>query len=190
VTVAVVPGVLGRNDARKAYGVTLDKRTDTVSVSSAFPRNHLSIPNRDGLAPIDEESVDAQGFLGIPQDVHRVGVYTGGGALDGTQGDVVIVGHVNWVGQGTGYLGDIGKLKQGQLVITRGDGPPQAWRVTGVSMYLKSAGLPQQIFRATGPRQLTLVTCGGELDVRELSYLSNVVVTARPVPTTVHSFRE
>jgi hypothetical protein len=181
VTLAVLPDVLGRTDARKAYAVD----GDAVVVSASFPRNHLSVPNRSSLAPIDKEGVDAQGFLGIPQDVHRVGVYTGAGRLDGTVGDVVIAGHVNWVGQGAGYLGDLGKLTIGDVVITRGNGAPHAWRVTKVSMYLKSLGLPQDIFRAKGPRELTLVTCGGVLDEQEHSYLSNVVVNARPVPTIV-----
>jgi hypothetical protein len=183
-TLAVLPDVLGRSDARKAY-VAVDR--DAVVVSASFPLNHLSVPNRSGLAPIDKEGVDAQGFLGIPQDVHRVGVFTGAGQLDGQIGDVVIAGHVNWIGQGAGYLGDLDKLKAGDVVITRGSAAPQAWRVTKVSMYLKSLGLPQDIFRAKGPRALTLVTCGGVLDEQEHSYLSNVVVTARPVPTVVRT---
>jgi hypothetical protein len=183
VTMAVVPQVLGRSDARQAYVKAVDH--DAVVVSAAFPRNHLSVPNRSSLAPIDAETVDVQGYLGIPQDVHRVGVYTGAGRLDGAVGDVVVVGHVNWAGQGAGYLGDIGQLRKGAVVVTRGDGLPRAWRVTGVTMYLKSVGLPQSIFRAAGPRALTLVTCGGVLDEQEHSYLSNVVVTARPVRTIV-----
>jgi hypothetical protein len=164
---------------------TYNAAQNAYVVSADFPRNHLSVPNRSGFAPIDKEGVDAQGYLGIPQDVHRVGVYTGAGKLDGRVGDVVIAGHVNWVGQGPGYLGDLGKLKRGQIVITRGDGLPTAWRITKVSMYLKSLGLPQSIFRAAGSRALTLVTCGGVLDEQAHSYLSNVVVTAEPVPTVV-----
>jgi hypothetical protein len=181
--VTLLPDVLGRNDARKMY--TYNAAQNAYVVSADFPRNHLSVPNRSGFAPIDKEGVDAQGYLGIPQDVHRVGVYTGAGQLDGNVGDVVIVGHVNWVGQGAGYLGDIGDLKKGAIVVTRGSGPPRAWRVTAVASYLKTAGLPQQIFRAHGPRALTLVTCGGVLDEQQHSYLSNIVVTAEPVRTIV-----
>lgn len=158
---------------------------NAVVVSSDFPANHLSVPNRSGVAPIDKEGIDSEGYLGIPQDVGRVGVYTGAGALDGKIGDVVIAGHVNWVGQGAGYLGDLDKLKVGDIVITRGTGAPRAWKITKVSMYLKSLGLPQDIFRATGARTLTLVTCGGVLDTSAHSYLSNVVVTAVPVPAVV-----
>jgi hypothetical protein len=180
VGITVVPELLSTTDA-KPYAV----RGDYVVVSADFPHNHLSVPNRAGLAPIDRETVDPQGYLGIPEDVHRVGVYTGAGKLDGAVGDVVIAGHVNYVGQGAGYLGDLSKLKAGQVIITRGAGAPKAWRVTKVSMYLKSLGLPQSIFRARGARQLTLVTCGGVLDANEGSYLSNVVVTARPVRTVL-----
>lgn len=181
--VTLLPDVLGRNDARKLY--SYNAAENAYVVSADFPHNHLSVPNRSGLAPIDKEGVDANGFLGIPQDVHRVGVFTGAGKLDGRIGDVVIAGHVNWVGQGPGYLGDLNKLKKGDVVVTRGAGMPQAWRITKVAMYLKSLGLPQDIFRAKGARALTLVTCGGVLDEQAHSYLSNVVVTAEPVLTVV-----
>jgi len=158
---------------------------NSVVVPAEFPKNHLSVPNRKGVAPIDKEGIDGDGYLGIPQDVGRVGVYTGAGQLDGSVGDVVIAGHVNWVGQGAGYLGDLDQLKIGDIIVTRGTGQPQAWKVTKVSMYLKSLGLPQDIFRAKGVRTLTLVTCGGVLDTSAHSYLSNVVVTAMPEPTVV-----
>ena len=177
--VSVLPTTVSQAD-QKPY-----VRGDFVVVEADFPKNHLSVANRNGYAPIDKQTVDDEGYLGIPEDVDRVGIYTGAGRLDGAKGMVVIAGHVNWGGQGEGYLGDIGKLKKGDVVVTRGTGAPRAWRVTRVNMYLKSLGLPQNIFRASGPRALTLITCGGILDPGAQSYLSNVVVTATPVRTYV-----
>jgi hypothetical protein len=156
-----------------------------VVVPASFTQNTIQIPSQSVTAPLDPEAVDRNGYLGIPDDVHRVGWYTGAGPLDGSQGDIVLAGHVNYVGQGTGAFGHLYVLKVGDVVITRGTGKPQAWRVSGLANYSKAQGLPQDMFRASGTRALTLVTCGGTLDSRHGTYLSNVVVTAVPVPTVV-----
>ncbi|UQX88217.1 class F sortase [Jatrophihabitans telluris] len=153
-----------------------------VVVPARFPRDTVSLPGQSVTAPIDPARVGADDYLQIPGDVQRVGHYVGGGGLDGTVGDLLLTGHVNYAGQGTGAFGRIGRLHVGDAVITRGSGRTQAWRVTGLTSYLKSDGLPASIFRPGGPRVLTLVTCGGTLDTKAHSYLSNIVVTAKPAP--------
>jgi len=157
--------------------------TASYRVPASFGHNLLQIPSQKVKAPIDPESVDPQGYLGIPADIQRVGYYTGGGPLDGTKGSLLVTGHVNWVGLGTGALGRIGELHKGDVVITRGKGKPQAWRVKSLVSYLKSRGLPQDIFRADGTRVLTLVTCGGVLE--NGNYNANIVVQLQPVKTIV-----
>ncbi|MCW2492130.1 MAG: hypothetical protein QOH56_1432 [Pseudonocardiales bacterium] len=156
------------------------KNLPPVEVPADFARNTMAIPGQQATAPIDAETVVGD-ELSIPGDVKRVGYYTGGGALDGKVGELLIAGHVNYSGQGTGVLGRIGFLHVGDAIITRGQGGPQAWRITGLTSYLKAEGLPSTIFRATGARGLALVTCGGTLDRQAHSYLSNIVVTAAPV---------
>lgn len=156
-----------------------------VSVPASFGKNKLAIPAQSVTAPIQSQVVDLASYLGVPSDVHEVGYYSGGGKLDGATGDLLIAGHVNYVGQGTGALGKIANLHIGDALITRGAGAPQGWRVTALTSYLKTSGLPAAIFRATGNRALTLVTCGGVLDHQTGSYLSNIVVTAMPVHTIV-----
>lgn len=159
-----------------------------VTVPASFPANTIQLPEQKVTAPIDPEGLDAQRFLGIPQDVRRVGWYTGAGPLDGgdpAKGDVVLAGHINYVGQGTGAFGHLYAVKPGEVVITRGTGKPQAWRIKSLADYAKTQGLPQDIFRSDGPRRLTMITCGGTLDSRDGNYLANVVVTAVPVPTKV-----
>ncbi|HEY2042014.1 MAG TPA: class F sortase [Jatrophihabitans sp.] len=164
---------------------TSGKSAAPVIVSARFAKNTMAIPTQKVTAPVQAEAVNPQGYLGIPQDVQVVGYYTAGGKLDGKVGDLVVAGHVNYVGQGTGALGRIGDLHVGDAVITRGNGAPQGWRVTSITSYLKSSGLPRSMFRATGERMLTLVTCGGKLDTSAHSYLSNIVVTAAPVRTII-----
>ena len=156
------------------------KNLSPVRVPAGFAHDSMAIPAQSITAPIDAASV-VDNQLTIPSDVKRVGYFTGGGPLDGRVGDLLIAGHVNYVGQGTGALGRIGFLHIGDAVITRGDGAIQAWRVTGLASYLKTDGLPTSIFRASGSRLLTLVTCGGTLDTKAHNYLSNIVVTASPV---------
>lgn len=156
-----------------------------ITVPASFGHNTLSIPSEKVTAPIRAEGVDPNGYLGIPSDVHEVGYYTKGASPDAKIGDLLLAGHVNYVGQGTGALGRIGTLKIGDPVITRGAGAPQGWRVTALTSYPKSHGLPADIFRANGSRVLTMVTCGGVLDRQHGTYLSNIVVTAIRVPTTV-----
>ena len=57
-----------------------------------------------------------------------------------------------------------------------------------IATRLKAAGFPdtdrEELFRTTGPASLALVTCGGEYDPQTRSYASNVVVTARPAPSS------
>lgn len=156
-----------------------------VHVPAGFTAHTLAISPQHVTAPIDTVDVTADDSLTIPGDVHRVGWYRGSGPLDATTGSVLIAGHVNYVGQGTGALGRIGQLKPGDPIVTRGAGAPQAWRVISLTSYLKSDGLPAAIFRSGGRRQLTLVTCGGTLDTSRGSYLSNIVVIAAPVRTIV-----
>ncbi|MDQ1732030.1 MAG: hypothetical protein QOK10_2189 [Pseudonocardiales bacterium] len=161
------------------------KHLPSVTVPAGFAHWTLAIPSQRVTAPIDTVGVDATQNLVIPAAVSRVGWYDKGGSLDGKAGSVLVAGHVNYVGQGTGALGRIGFLHVGDAVITRGTGAPQGWRITGLTSYLKSDGLPSSIFRSSGSRVLTLVTCGGTLDTHAGSYLSNIVVTAAPVQTII-----
>jgi hypothetical protein len=154
-----------------------------VTVRSGFPKMTLEIPTQRITAPIDPVTVGKDNYLDIPGDIHRVGWYKDAGQLDGGPGSVLITGHVNWVGQGTGALGNIGQLHLGDVVVTRGQKKPQAWRVVRLVSYLKSGGLPQDIFRKTGKRELVLVTCGGAFDPSTGNYLSNIVVHLQPVTT-------
>ena len=157
---------------------------EPVYVNASFPARTLAIQDQKARAPIDTVGV-VDNEMGIPHDVRRVGVYDRGGPLDGTTGSVLIVGHVHYTGQGKGVLGDIDKLAKGSVLVTRGHAKPQAWRVTRITSYKKSLGLPREIFRHGGKRVLTVVTCG-ERDAQG-RYLTNVVVRAVPVETIVRT---
>jgi hypothetical protein len=144
-----------------------------------LPANEVDIPSLDVTAPLLAEPL-VKGYLVIPADVHSVGWYSGGGKLGAKTGTLLLAGHVNYVGQGWGAFGHLADLQRGATVFTTDSaGAVQAWRVTAVTAVLQTR-LPQDIFDASGPRRLVLVTCGGTLEPDHL-YNDNVVVYATPV---------
>jgi hypothetical protein len=123
----------------------------------------------------------SNGALGIPSNVHLVGIWDAGDRLPATAGSVVVAGHVNYFDQGPGALSTLSQIQPGALVsVTAGSGTPTSWRVISLRVFARSA-LPSATFSTSGPRQLVLITCGGPFDAHDGSYLDNVVVTASPV---------
>lgn len=125
--------------------------------------------------------------LNIPQNVQTVGHWTGGADVNAAQGTTLLAGHVDYVGQGAGAFYRLYRVEPGAVVVvTDGTGQATVWRVTSLSVIVKTA-LPAQLFTNSGPRRLVLITCGGPLlhqtDSNGQSYNTyrdNVVVTATP----------
>lgn len=165
--------------------VTVTPAPTSPAPAAATPqlgRDHVRIPSQHVTAPVDVcEIVD--GALEPPADVHRTCLWAGGAALSAHEGTTVITGHVNWVGQGTGALGNIYRLHAGNIVYTSaGRGTVTRWRVTSVVHRPKTQGVDASVFSGpSGPRMLYLITCGGAFDAAEESYVDNIYVRARPV---------
>ena len=152
--------------------------TKTGSETGGLAANEVDIPSLGVTAPLLAEPL-VRGYLTIPPDVHDVGWYSGGGQPGATTGTLLLAGHVNYVGQGWGAFGHLADLRRGAAVFTTDSaGAVQAWRVTAVTA-MQQTRLPQDIFDASGPRLLVLVTCGGTLEPDHL-YNDNVVVYATP----------
>lgn len=142
----------------------------------------VSIPVEHVVAPVDEcQVVDQE--LEPPNVVARTCEWMGGAPVWSEQGTTVIAGHINWVGQGTGALGDIGHLVPGDTVLTASaDEPSTTWRVVRVIHVSKSQGVdPAAFVGPDGDRQLYLITCGGAFDASSSNYLDNIYVRAVPV---------
>lgn len=159
----------------------------------------VAIPSQYVRAPVDTCRI-LNGGLEPPADVHRVCFWAGGSRLEAPAGTTVITGHVNWSGQGTGALGNIGRLRPGDTVLTAGRSlsgrlVTSSWRVAAVWHRPKTKGIdPTAFVGRDGPRTLYLVTCGGAYDSSERSYVDNIYVRAVPVsspsvtaPTSVHA---
>jgi sortase family protein len=119
-----------------------------------------------------------------PSDVHRTCRWAGGADLGAAQGTTVITGHINWVGQGTGALGNIGRLAPGNAVYTAdGQGTVTRWQVQRVTFRNKNRGVDLRAFDGPGgPRVLYLISCGGPFDAADASYVDNIYVRAVPAP--------
>lgn len=141
--------------------------------------DRVSIPSLGVTAPLITESISGH-QLTIPADVHDVGIWSGGGSVTGTNGTVLLAGHINWWNQGNGALYDLASIQPKALVyVTASTGTLTTWSVISLHAYLK-ADLPQTVFSPTGPRTLALITCGGAFDPTTGHYADNVVVEAVP----------
>ena len=141
-------------------------------------------------SPVVPAYRDPGGALVIPPDVREVGMWTGGAPLSGPggkpvkQGTTLLVGHVDYAGQGNGALYRLYQVQPGATVYASGSSGYQTrWQVTSLTVVAKSE-LPSWVFAGTtGPRKLVIVTCGGPVDYIQgygYSYRDNVIATAVP----------
>ncbi|WP_298442946.1 class F sortase [Ferrimicrobium sp.] len=142
----------------------------------------ISIPALNISAPILAEG-PTNGALTIPPDVHNVG-WDEQTPTPGESGVTLLAGHVNWVGQGEGALGEIGQLVPGDQVILNWGGHETTWQITTKPTLSPNTVAHPQLFTNQGPPTLALVTCGGpftEVPGVGGSYADNVIVEASPV---------
>lgn len=142
----------------------------------------LTIPALDVAAPVVPEA-PAAGTLTIPADVHDVG-WDGDSPAAGAPGVTLLAGHVNWVGQGEGALGQIGQLVPGDRVVVNWGGRQSTWVVSSPPRLSPNTVVHRSLFSDTGPARLALVTCGGPFTETPQggSYADNVIVLASPAP--------
>ena len=161
----------------------VDLSVQAVPAGPAPPTDgpRVMVPSLGVDAPWVSERINGR-TLGIPSNVHEVGIWDAEDRLAAAQGNVVVAGHVNYFNQGPGALSRLSQVRPGALVyLTNASGASTAWKATSLQIFTKSQ-LPAVTFSTDGPRQLVLITCGGPFDARDGSYLDNVVVTAAPVP--------
>lgn len=90
--------------------------------------------------------------------------YNESALITATQGSTVIAGHVNTNAGGKGPLGGLADLHEGAAVTVTGpDGTPHAFKIVALSTVEKSK-LDPAWFTRSGPRQLVLITCGGQVE--------------------------
>jgi hypothetical protein len=156
-----------------------------VPATPKLAANSVAIPVQHVRAPIVDYCAIIAGGLEPPSDVHQVCYWAGGAGIDEHTGTTVLTGHINWVGQGTGAFGNLAGLRRGETVYTSdARRAVTAWRIVRVQHRSKTLGVDANAFVGhSGPRQLYLISCGGAFDAAELSYVDNIYVLAKPMPT-------
>ncbi len=148
----------------------------------------LLIPAQGVYAPLELHGTTPTTFRGVsigelalPSDPARLTLYNNGGTCGGSQGTVLISGHVK--NNGTkGALYSLSAVPAGSIAYIRcADGAVTAWKQVDEQVTDKLA-LPQGLFTAKGPRRLAIVTCGGKVG-SDGHYDANVVQYF--VPTTL-----
>ncbi len=142
----------------------------------------VRIPGIDVASRIVPVGLEANGALGIPEDVSLVGWYRLGVPPGADQGSAVLVAHRDGRGQGRGVFYELGRLDVGDLVSVRTDaGDTVDYSVVARESIAKKRLPYEELFSVEGPPRLTLISCGGYYDPADGGYQDNIVISAVPV---------
>jgi sortase (surface protein transpeptidase) len=135
----------------------------------------LQIPAIGVDVSLSTLGLNPDGTVQVPTDIQQPGWYRLGSS-PGQIGSAVILGHVDSY-QGPAVFFKLRDLVAGDLInVNLADGLTAQFKVTTVSMYLKSSFPDQTVYGSHGISGLQLVTCSGVFDDRTGHYLSNIVV--------------
>lgn len=147
-----------------------------VTVARAVPVR-LAIPLIGVDAEVEEVGTGPDGFMATPSKTDAVGWWSPGASPGDGNGDVVIDGHFDSA-TGPAVFTRLHELAKGAAVtVTLSDGRAVSWTVSSNTRVAATAR-PSDLFAATGPLRLTLVTCSGHWDGHH--YSLRRLVTALP----------
>ena len=181
--VGALPGIGAGGQARKPGPAAADPADRPQVPFGPLPDNSVVIPAIGVETGLDPLGLAPDRSLLLPRDVSQVTYWTGSAPIDAPDGGILVAGHVDNANQGEGALYWMHTLYPGDAVYVTKDGVVTRWKITKMERFVKQA-LPDRVFQGPGgPRELHLVTCGGEI-VQDAqgrgTYLENVVVTAVP----------
>ena len=135
-----------------------------------------------GAAAVVEPADTVGGVLQVPDDIRKIGWWSGGAYVGDPFGATVLAGHVDSVDQGIGFFARLLKLKRGDRVRVSAGAHQATYEVASVGLVAKRALADDgAAFDQSGDARLVLITCGGEFVPAEGGYQSNLVVVARPI---------
>lgn len=143
------------------------------------PPRGVSVPALGVTAPVVPTGVTRAGNAQIPRDGDVIGWYEFGAAPGDSRGSAVLIGHRDTEAEGPGALFALDQLRPGTRVIVSQAGEPLRYEVVSLRSTEKS-GLPDALFRRTGPHQLVLITCGGAYLADAGGYQENLFAIAVP----------
>jgi Sortase domain len=163
------PSAVGRVDASVGSGPVRRTRAPT----------RVRVPVLGLDAAVRPVGVGGERQMRLPADPRVLGWYRFGPG-PGSQGSVVLAGHVDSRRFGVGPLADLQTIGVGDRVEVRtGRAGVLAYRVDSIERFDRQA-LPAEVFSRTGPERLRLVTCTGPYLPDAGGYQQNLVVTAVP----------
>ncbi|SDO62480.1 Sortase family protein [Nakamurella panacisegetis] len=140
----------------------------------------LQLPTLRVTAPVQPVDV-VGGELQVPDDPRTVGWWRASAPPGSPVGSTVVDGHIDSATAGLGALFHLADLDPGDEVSVRTSaGRVVPYTVRARRVYVKSAGLPAEIFTRSGPPRLVLISCGGPFDAAAHSYQDNIIVFATP----------
>lgn len=162
------------------------------TVSAALGANQTPVP----LAPVRirvealgiDMAIEAVGqtsdnAMELPKNPAVAAWYRFGPSPASPAGATVIAAHVDSLVYDIGPFARLASASAGtRVVLTLSDGSERGYSVTGVQSIPKPDVPWDSVFDRSGASRLTLVTCGGEFDYEAKRYLSNVIVSADPIP--------
>jgi len=148
-----------------------------VTVARAPLPARLTIPSLNVNAPIAAVGLEPSGIMASPTDGHVVGWYELG-PRPGEESNAILAGHVDLHKQ-PGVFIRLAQLQPGAIVdVDTGLGIAYRYIVDEVRTYRAADAPVAEIFGPTPKPTLTLITCGGEFDAAQRTYLDRVVVRA------------
>ena len=128
-------------------------------------------------APVDPLTVDRNGVLPPPDTNERTGWWRDG-PEPGERGPAVIVGHVDSY-KGPAVFFRLTDLDKGdRILVDRADGTTAMFVTQRIEQHAKDAFPTQAVYGDTPDPQLRLITCGGDFDDEDRSYVDNIIVYA------------
>ena len=156
-----------------------DQYLPAVAKAPVVAPTRIAIPALHVDAGIEALGIAQDFSVEAPAGIANVGWYNLG-PTPGSPGDAILDGHRGYPGGIPAVFNLLDRLHQGDEVdVSLADGRTVKFAVTRVySTPFQS--VPEGFFAADGPARLTLVTCTGDFDSRQLTYSNRLVVEAAP----------
>ncbi|MBC7441429.1 MAG: class F sortase [Ramlibacter sp.] len=132
---------------------------------------------------IESVGLGEDGAMALPKNPAVAAWYRYGPSPSSPSGAAIIAAHVDSLVYDIGPFARLASAPAGtEIIVTTEDGQERRYAVDSIQTVKKTDVPWASIFDRTGPSRLTLVTCGGEFDYDARRYLSNVIVSANPIP--------
>jgi hypothetical protein len=149
-------------------------------VAVTLPRSEpvrVTIPALGVRTRVMELGLEPDGSMEVPPGASPAGWFDRS-PTPGELGPAVLAGHVDWDGEPGAFWG-LRTLERGDSVLVdRADGSTATFAVDRVAEYAKDEFPTGSVYGDIDTAGLRLITCGGDFDADEESYLDNVVVYA------------